>query len=66
MDGADSALESDSLCAEVSVGERMKMFFVYVCIQDRVIVNELPEHQLRVRLERRVKREEDLAMLLDR
>jgi hypothetical protein len=38
---------------------------VYVCVQDRVVVNELPEYQLRVGFERGIEREEYLAVLLD-
>ena len=38
---------------------------VHVRIQNRVIIYKLPEYQLRVRLEGRVEREEDLAVLLN-
>lgn len=38
---------------------------IHVRIQNRVIIYKLPEYQLRVRLEGRVEREEDLAVLLN-
>lgn len=38
---------------------------IYVCIQDRVIVHELPEYRTWARFERRIESEEDLAVLLD-
>lgn len=38
---------------------------MYICVQNRVIVDKLLEHQLRVRFERGVEGEEDLTVLLD-
>ena len=68
LDVANSALESDGLqrCKE-AVRERSSGVWreIYVRVQDRVIVHELPEHQLRIRFERGVETEEDLTVLFD-
>ena len=67
LDRADPALERDGLQKpnRLTTIERNGRD-IYVLIQDRVLVLELPEHQGLVRLGGRVEGEEYLAVLLDR
>ena len=73
MDRADPTLEGDGLHTQ----ERLAILSnsdalnresgeIYVCVQHRVIVHELPEHQRWIRFERGVERKEDLTVFLDR
>lgn len=50
----------------VSELERFRMWReIYVRVQDRVVVHKLPEHQLGIRFEWGIEREEYLTVLFD-